>query len=283
MGEQDHVLATDVTMLTVSPSGLVHLRPMLTRRKDTALVVALTALCISSLLSVVTNSQPLAPLAAVAAGVSGAAETVVSLPETAAIPSVETVPWDLPNLDHPRVDYWVEQFQTKRRDDFSIFLTRKEKYALMISEKLAARAMPQDLIYLAMIESGFNPNATSPARAKGLWQFIKPTAQRYGLRVNRRTDERTDPVKSTEAALEYLSDLHQQFGSWYLAAAAYNSGENRVARIMRKATGSEKGSEESYYEIADLLPKETADYVPLMIAAARIAKEPAKYGFDTRG
>jgi membrane-bound lytic murein transglycosylase D len=185
----------------------------------------------------------------------------------------------LPNLDHPRVDHWVEYFQKDGRDKFSKFLTRMPKYAPMISEKLAERGMPQDLIYLAMIESGFNPVATSSAKAKGLWQFIEPTAERYGLTVNRKIDERTDPEKSTEAALSYLGDLHEQFGSWYLAAAAYNTGENRVARIMRNVTGSEKGSETSYYRIADRLPKETADYVPLMIAAARIAKEPAKYGF----
>lgn len=114
-----------------------------------------------------------------------------------------------------------------------------------------------------------------------MWQFIEPTAERYGLTVNRQIDERTDPVKSTDAALSYLSDLYEQFGSWYLAAAAYNTGEGRVGRIMREVTGSEKGSEESYYAIAHRLPKETRDYVPLMIAAARIAKEPAKYGFDT--
>jgi membrane-bound lytic murein transglycosylase D len=180
------------------------------------------------------------------------------------------------------VDYWVGQFQTTRRDDFEIFLKRKQKYEPMILEKLAEREMPNDLIYLAMIESGFNPKAISPAKARGLWQFIEGTAERYGLKVNRRIDERIDPAKSTDAALAYLSDLHERFGSWYLAAAAYNTGENRVGRIMREVTGSEKGSEHSYYEIADRLPRETADYVPLMIAAARIAKEPAKYGFDSR-
>jgi membrane-bound lytic murein transglycosylase D len=262
------------------------------RKKDSALAFALAALCCLSLLSIVTGnvSKPLAPVAAVAAGVSNAADTVMSLPAAATVkqaeapvaPASDAVAWDLPNLDHPRVDYWVEQFQTKRRRDFAVFLVRKEKYASMISEKLAARDMPQDLIYLAMIESGFNPTATSPAKARGLWQFIEGTAERYGLTVNRRVDERTDPAKSTEAALSYLGDLHEQFGSWYLAAAAYNTGENRVARIMRNTTGSERGSEESYYEIADLLPRETADYVPLMIAAARIAKEPQKYGFDSR-
>jgi membrane-bound lytic murein transglycosylase D len=151
----------------------------------------------------------------------------------------------------------------------------------MISKKLEARGMPQDLVYLAMIESGFRPEATSPAKAAGLWQFIPETGERYGLEINKAVDERRDPEKATDAALDYLNQLHDRFGSWYLAAAAYNTGENRVGRIMREETGSEKAkSEQAYYKIWDRLPKETRDYVPLMIAAARIAKQPAKYGFD---
>ena len=253
-------------------------------KKQTAFAALLAVFGVSSVVIAVTSSVPRVPLTEVTPWVRAAGFAVPGIPAVEAETIVEaTVPWDLPNLDHPRVDYWVEQFQTRRRRDFEIFLVRKTKYTAMISEKLAERAMPQDLIYLAMIESGFNPTAMSPARARGLWQFIEGTAKRYGLKVNRRIDERTDPVKSTEAALSYLSDLHRQFGSWYLAAAAYNTGENRVARIMRQVTGSEQGSEESYYQIADHLPRETADYVPLMIAAARIAKEPAKYGFTTNG
>jgi membrane-bound lytic murein transglycosylase D len=187
--------------------------------------------------------------------------------------------WDLPNLDNPRVDHFVEMFSTSKRAEFSRFLGRSGRYIPMIQAKLEQRGMPQDLIYLAMIESGFNPKAYSPAAASGLWQFIAETGQRYGLDINRAVDERNDPEKATDAALDYLSELHDRFGSWYLAAAAYNTGENRVARIMREETGSEKGTEESYYAIADRLPKETRDYVPLMIAAARISKDPAKYGF----
>jgi membrane-bound lytic murein transglycosylase D len=187
--------------------------------------------------------------------------------------------WDLPNLDHERVDYWVERFTTDKRDDFTNFLRRSGRYVPMISAKLEERGMPRDLIYLAMIESGFNPSAYSPAAASGLWQFIAETGQRYGLDINRAVDERNDPVKATDAALDYLTYLHDRFDSWYLAAAAYNTGENRVARIMREETGTERGAEESYYQIWDRLPKETRDYVPLMIAAARISKEPEKYGF----
>ncbi len=189
--------------------------------------------------------------------------------------------WDLANIDHARVDSWVSKFTTspKLKPQFAIWLERKTKYEPMISAKLSARDMPQDLIYLAMIESGFNPTARSPKAAGGLWQFISETGQRYGLTVNKRLDERNHPDKATDAALAYLSDLHDRFGSWYLAAAAYNTGENRVGRLMRQVTGQEKGTDADYYRIADLLPRETREYVPMMIAAARIAKEPAKHGF----
>jgi membrane-bound lytic murein transglycosylase D len=190
--------------------------------------------------------------------------------------------WDLPNIDHPRVDSWVKTFSTvpKVKDRFALWLDRKSTYAPMISAKLAERDMPQDLIYLAMIESGFNPKAKSPAKAGGLWQFISETGKRYGLTVTTRVDERNQPAKATDAALSYLSDLHDRFGSWYLAAAAYNTGENRVGRIMRQVTGREKGTDADYYRISNLLPKETREYVPMMIAAARISKDPVKYGFD---
>jgi membrane-bound lytic murein transglycosylase D len=187
--------------------------------------------------------------------------------------------WDLPNLDHPRVDDFIRMFTTGQRNNFARYMSRSGLYVPMISAKLEERGMPQDLIYLAMIESGFNPTAYSKASASGLWQFIGETGRRYGLDINLAVDERNDPEKATDAALTYLQELHNRFGSWYLAAAAYNTGENRVARIMREETGSERGDESSYFLIRDRLPRETRDYVPLMIAAARIAKEPGKYGF----
>lgn len=212
---------------------------------------------------------------------TGVSPLVATNAESAAAPvrTAAGATWDLPNLDHDRVDYWVERFTTSKRDDFTRFLERSGRYVPMISAKLEERGMPQDLIYLAMIESGFNPKAYSPAAASGLWQFIAETGKRYGLDVNQAVDERNDPEKATDAALTYLTELHERFDSWYLAAAAYNTGENRVGRIMREETGSERGSEESYYQIWERLPRETRDYVPLMIAAARIAKEPQKYGF----
>jgi membrane-bound lytic murein transglycosylase D len=195
--------------------------------------------------------------------------------------SANSIGWDLANLDHPRVDSWIRTFSTipSVKSRFAVWLDRKPTYEAMISAKLEKRNMPQDLIYLAMIESGFNPKAKSPAAAGGLWQFVSETGKRYGLTVNKKIDERNVPDKATDAALSYLSDLHDRFGSWYLAAAAYNTGENRVGRIMRQVTGSEKGTDQDYYRISSLLPKETQDYVPMMIAAGRIAKDPAKYGF----
>jgi membrane-bound lytic murein transglycosylase D len=208
-------------------------------------------------------------------------QTVLNSIAPVAISSDDASSWDLANLDNARVDSWIKTFSTnpKVKSRFAVWLDRMPTYEPMISEKLAARDMPQDLIFLAMIESGFNPTAKSPAKAGGLWQFISETGQRYGLTVSKRVDERNQPEKATDAALAYLSDLHDRFGSWYLAAAAYNTGENRVGRIMRQVTGSEKGTDEDYYRISHLLPKETQDYVPMMIAAGRISKAPEKYGF----
>ena len=191
-----------------------------------------------------------------------------------------SIAWDLANLSNPRVEYWIGRFQTDKRAEFTRFLRRKPRYEKMIHAKLRKRGMPRDLIYLAMIESGFNPDALSVAGARGMWQLIPDTARRYGLRVDGKIDERKDPEKSTDAALEYLGDLHDRFDCWYLAAAAYNSGENRIGRIMRAVTGAEAGEDKHYYTIWKRLPDETRDYVPVMIAAARISKEPTKYGFD---
>ncbi len=191
--------------------------------------------------------------------------------------------WDLPNLDHERVDYWVARFDTvpAMRRKFEGFLERGSRWAPMVLQKLEERDMPRDLLYLAMIESGFEPRAASGAQAVGMWQFIAETGQRYGLDIDRAVDERMDPVEATDAALDYLTMLRDRFDSWYLAAAAYNVGEGRVARNMREHFGREKARHEGeYYEIWDLLPSETRDYVPLMIAAARITKDPQDWGFE---
>jgi len=195
-------------------------------------------------------------------------------------PAPKTPHWDIANMQHERVDYWVHRFSYgDKRPKIALFLSRKPKYQDMISHKLRAKSMPQDLIYLAMIESGFNPQAGSKAHAAGLWQLSKATARLYGLRVDKTQDDRLDPVKSTDAALRFLDDLHNRFGSWYLAAAAYNGGQNRLGRVMMKAKGCQRGTDKDYYTYWHRLPGETRDYVPAMVAAARIGKHPAKYGF----
>jgi len=191
--------------------------------------------------------------------------------------------WDLPNLDHERVDFFVDHFTNdpEGRDRLETFLIRAGRYLPMITAKLAERDMPNDLIFLALIESGFDPTAHSEANASGIWQFLAPTGRSLGLRVDAEVDERNHPERATDAALEYLQYLYGRFGSWYVAAAAYNAGEGRIARVMREVTGSEKATgDEDYYRIWSRLPQETRDYVPLMIAAARIAKDPKSYGYD---
>lgn len=183
------------------------------------------------------------------------------------------------DLDHERVEYHIARFTGEKREEFATYLERKAQVETMIAEKLRRRGMPQELIYLAMVESGFNPEARSVREATGIWQLIPDTARRYGLRVDDTVDERQDAEKSTDAALSYLSYLYNRFGSWYLAAAAYNTGENRIGRVMTEATGSEKGTDADYYRIWDQLPGETRDFVPAMVAAMRIGRERAKYGF----
>ncbi|HEY0160884.1 MAG TPA: lytic transglycosylase domain-containing protein [Thermoanaerobaculia bacterium] len=179
---------------------------------------------------------------------------------------------ELVDIPHERVEYHVARFTTgEKAAEFASYLERMPQYESMIREKLRRKGMPEDLLYLAMIESGFNPRARSLAEANGIWQLVPDTARRYGLRVDETVDEREDPEKSTDAALSYLSYLYNRFNSWYLAAAAYNTGENRVGRIMTEVTGAEAGTDADYYRIWDRLPGETRDYVPAMIAARRVA------------
>ena len=181
-------------------------------------------------------------------------------------------------LNHDRIQYWVTRLSTTLAGDFGRMLQRKAKYSDMIAAKLEAKQMPRDLVYLAMIESEFNPNARSPVKAVGLWQFMSGTARRFGLRVRGHVDERRDPDRETDAAVQYLSALHTRFGSWYLAAAAYNSGEGTVLRALRSVTGKTTGTDDDFFRILPDLPKETQDYVPKLIAAARVGNAPAKYG-----
>lgn len=174
-----------------------------------------------------------------------------------------------------RVEQWLSYFQGKGRPHMERYLARSTRYMTLMKRILRQNGLPEDLIYIALIESGFSSKATSRAAAVGYWQFIKGTGKRYGLEINALVDERRDPVLSTQAAAEYFKGLYSMFGSWYLAMASYNVGENRVKReVMNHYT-------RDFWELArkKRLPKETINYVPKFIAAKMIGKNPAKYGF----
>jgi len=185
---------------------------------------------------------------------------------------------------HARVQYYLDFFQGKGRERMGIWLTRMPRYEAMIRERLQRENLPGDLVYLALIESGFSNTATSRAKAVGMWQFMKATAKGYGLRVDSWVDERRDPFKATDAAVRHLRDLNRRFGSLYLAAAAYNAGSGKVSRGLRRLPDDDTDSPDTdatFFRLADtrLLRRETKDYVPKLIAAALIAKEPQRYGF----
>lgn len=186
----------------------------------------------------------------------------------------------LPLEMNQQVESWMERFLTDQRPIFQRYLEREGLYSDMIREALRNRGMPEELVYLAAIESAFTPGATSRVAAMGMWQFMGPTAQAYGLRIDGYVDERRDPIRATEAALDYLQTLHDRFGSWYLAAAAYNAGPSRVAWAVSRHEGDSTGEKELYWEIVDLLPRETRAYVPKMLAAILLARAAEAYGFE---
>jgi membrane-bound lytic murein transglycosylase D len=184
--------------------------------------------------------------------------------------------YDLPVVLNEQVQFFLDQYLTSHRRVFERWLARSGRFLPMIQEELAKAGLPLDLCYLPMIESGFRVTAYSPAKAMGAWQFIPGTAKMYDLIINKEIDERRDPVKSTRAAIRFLSDLYEDFQSWPLAIAAYNSGGGRVRNAVAK-TGST-----DFWELAKsrYLPAETKYYVPKLLAAIIVAKNPGKYGFE---
>jgi membrane-bound lytic murein transglycosylase D len=188
----------------------------------------------------------------------------------------------LPLKVNGRVEKWMKRFMTDQKGSFQTFLGREGLYQGMIRGKLRDRGMPEELLYLAMIESGLSPRATSKKSAAGVWQFMGPTAKQYGLRVDQWVDERRDPVKATDAALDYLAFLHGRYESWYLAAAAYNAGPSRVDRALKRHAEGRIGDEDIYWEIIDHLPRETREYVPKILAATALARQAERYGFQVK-
>lgn len=186
--------------------------------------------------------------------------------------------FDIPMTMNEKVEIYIHYFTNRIRDKFSTWLGRSEMYLPMMKKTFREKGLPEDLTYLVLIESGFNNKAYSRAKATGQWQFMKGTGKRYGLRIDRWIDERRDPEKATEAAAEYLGDLYGLFNDWHLAAAGYNAGEGKIGRAIKKY------KTDNFWQLSQpkykYLRRETKDYVPKLIAAAMIAKEPAKYGFD---
>ncbi|MCX7792784.1 MAG: transglycosylase SLT domain-containing protein [Thermodesulfovibrionales bacterium] len=185
--------------------------------------------------------------------------------------------YDSNNLAIRAVERHINTFTTRLRDRFAIWLSRAGMYIDIMKEILVQNGLPKELVFLPLIESGFNTNAYSRARAVGPWQFIASTARKYGLTINWWIDERRDPIKSTEAAARYLKDLYDMFNSWHLAMAAYNAGEGKVMRALRKTRTEDHWT---LLQKKTYLRRETREYVPKFIAASLIALEPEKYGFE---
>ena len=186
---------------------------------------------------------------------------------------------------HRRVREYLEFFQVDARSRFDIWLARLGRYEGMIRERLRLQGVPEDLVYLTLIESGLSNTAVSHAQAVGMWQFMASTGRMYGLEITPWVDERRDPFKATDAAARHLADLVKDLGSVYLAAAAYNAGMGRVTRSIVRLPGEPASlTDQTFFQLAETryLKRETRDYVPKLIAAALIAKQPERYGFVVR-
>jgi membrane-bound lytic murein transglycosylase D len=251
-----------------------------------------------------------------AAADSALNDLVDAAPDAKEVPAFESsdLRWDMDVQTftaHPRVQYYLDYFQGVSREGMTVFLERGARYEGMIRERFEAEGLPGDLGYLALIESGYSNQAVSRAHAVGMWQFMRGTARGYGLRVDTWVDERRDPVKATEAAARHLRKLRERFGSLYLAAAAYNAGAGKVSRSLGKLEwdvpadttevaqddsadvaedeeialeelieSTDASSDAAFFRLAGarLLASETQNYVPKLIAAAVIAKQPERFG-----
>jgi soluble lytic murein transglycosylase-like protein len=178
-------------------------------------------------------------------------------------------------IEHARVRYFVNQFSKTSRESFAKVLARSGRYMPMITKILREEGLPEEFAYLALVESSFLPEATSPNGAAGLWQFVPSTARKYGLRIDTWVDERRDPVKSTYAAAAHLKDLHEYFGKWYLATAAYNAGLGAIDKAMQTPGAKNLWGVSEKAKLSD----ETRNFVPRFVAVSLITTNPEKYGF----
>ncbi len=190
---------------------------------------------------------------------------------------LEQTAHDIPIPQNDRVLRYVELFQGRLREFLSAGLARGAQYLPMIQNVFRAEGLPLDLAYIPLIESAFKPTALSRTKAKGVWQFMSATATEHGLKHDWYIDERSDPQKATVAAAKYLKTLYTMFGNWHLAMASYNGGPGRVQRAINRSGLPE------FWDLSAgtrFLPRETREYVPMILAAVIIAKNPLKYGFD---
>jgi membrane-bound lytic murein transglycosylase D len=191
---------------------------------------------------------------------------------------LQTTGHDVPIPLNQRVLAYIELFQGRLHDFIEEGMKRGSRYLPMIQSVFRAEGLPLDLAYVPLVESAFKPNALSRAKAKGVWQFMSGTALENGLHRDWYIDERSDPEKATVAAAKYLRTLSRIFGGdWYLALASYNGGPGRLQKAIRRA------GVDDFWKLADrpkVLPRETREYVPMILAAIVIARNPAQYGFD---
>lgn len=190
--------------------------------------------------------------------------------------NLENYYFDIPVVYNDAVKKWISYFLNRGRGFFERYSARAGRYAPILGKILEEHGLPRDLIFLAMAESGFQTKAKSWARAVGPWQFMPYTGKRFGLNINWYVDERRDPIKATIAASRYLSKLYEEFGSWELAAAAYNAGEGKISRAIRRY------KTESFWKIRKgrYLKSETKNYVPKIMALAIIGKNLKAFGFE---
>jgi len=259
-------------------------RPDSTRPPSAINAAAKAAATAASAVSV-KEIVPVTPLEVARRAADMFGDSLVMARPTGAVPAEPTWDMDVRSYEtQDRVAYYVNMFTGRAKERIAERLERGTRYEPMIRAKMKAGGLPEDMYYLALVESGFDPHAYSRAAAVGMWQFMTSTARDMGMRVDWWVDERRDPIRSTAAAVRFIRGLRDQFGSLYLAAAAYNGGPGRVSRGLARFADDLEGTqaEDAFFVLAekDYLRNETREYVPQLIAAALIAKEPARYGME---
>jgi membrane-bound lytic murein transglycosylase D len=245
-------------------------------------------------------------VSACASGGSGAPEVAVAPPRQTTVPKAQVRPFaasvQLERAVHPpvvveidellatnamsdstfraAVDRWVAYWRGTAAEAVPDFLGRMGSFGFMVDSALAEAGLPPSLRYLPFIESGYNPRAASRASAVGMWQFMAGTAGGLGMRVDALLDERRDPARSTEAAIDFLSSLHEEFGSWFMVLAAYNGGPNRMRRVLDRYAPGVPPSDSLFWTLRRHFPPETRDFVPKLFGAAIVAADPAAHGHE---